>query len=429
MAQQEPQSWAEALKNYETVKRQSSVPTPDVVPKRTYRDARFNKLDEQRQYDILSHQFRDTKKERVAQEHELKQKVDKLVRARDLALRYEAHFDITNGLTKVEGKDPDPVHKPRITQSYKSSFTLEHHESLLPGPNKPLKPLKDSVIAQDRGYDIVNNRFFGDHDRVELKELQQQQDVAQERLREQPRFNPVTATYENPVANDEALGKEERLKVQQKELRRARLPPSVSDSEGTLYDITSFQVKDASMLEKKDARARRKGKEAATKYKQEKLVKSRSLTEEDRRAMQMIGRVAQERFSDEVQRGYDILSGQAFDVNSKLTEIPHQARPRIDPGLLQKHHQEPKQLSSLALVTTAHPLVSKDKVVDDKGRTLPRSMIRTSLSALSTAPASPPPQHATIVRSQSEAGDRAHAFAPRRVHTTTVSRGTRTSKR
>ena len=75
-------SWREAMRQYEQEKRQTITHDLNIVPKRSYRDERFNKFAEERSYNPIEHRYLDPAKEEQVCRTEEKQKIDSINHAK-----------------------------------------------------------------------------------------------------------------------------------------------------------------------------------------------------------------------------------------------------------------------------------------------------------------------------------------------------------
>ncbi len=117
-----------------------------------------------------------------------------------------------------------------------------------------------------------------------------------------------------------------------------------------MYDITSNEPKDPEGLQVFEKEHERHY--SGLKLRYENYVKVREASDEAKDFERKSRRVAQDRYSEDVYRGYNILTCQNHVVEEKMKCLSPLPKPKTAPQQIAQHHREPEKLSEFSYITS-----------------------------------------------------------------------------
>lgn len=314
MAATEDASWAAAIQRYDFEKRIIPSPQDPYVPHRMYRDGRFCQKDVQREYDPLTHKWRDSEKELSAKQRELTRDFAAMETAKARAMRYESHYDVITNTKKIDAPD-EPKPKPKYE----------------PPPEIPSKPREIQHRGRalyywpgtEKEFHVINNRYLADHNERAGMDRQRILDNAKHQFGSNNHYNAVQGKLYDPLEEQKYQQARAQAQLAHGSSKLKRQPLSVKTREGALYDITAPQsvLNREQLLEyERRKQEERDGTQLKQTYEAELATRShKAQTLKDERG---INRISHDRHLAVVKRGYNILTNQDFKGR---TGKPHPA--------------------------------------------------------------------------------------------------------
>jgi hypothetical protein len=341
--------WRENLKQYESAKTNLSWNSFDPAPRKTHADVRAL----ENRYNPILQSFTDVSIERNVQQLERDRLVETLAKNKDRALRYEQTFDIINLEDKLKGleglpgypEEHPPNYKNRnLGNNSKTPYNIiscldfaDHH--YLPPEQRPPRPLEKPRtykinVVEHRDFNIISNRYLKEHESKAIKDLDSYKQQAAEEYWKTHDYDIFTCKFIDPGKEEEEKRKcgDEARSVSQK--KYDKLPNGVKYSEGALYQAISSKVVDPARLYEIDMKNRQAKQRFEFRYDIEKEYHDRDIEEQEKMKAQAMKRVSHERFTEEMRRGYDIISHSPFEGRGAKTVYP--AKTHSKPGLWEK---------------------------------------------------------------------------------------------
>mmetsp|Transcript_43428 Transcript_43428/g.113023 ORF Transcript_43428/g.113023 Transcript_43428/m.113023 type:complete len:417 (-) Transcript_43428:419-1669(-) len=330
--------WNEGLRRYREKK---STPVYAEMPK-VERVTRREKALEETAFNPITQQYVVQEKE-MERTQEFKQALTSTINsAKDKQLRTETQYDIINfatrqpGLPQPDAKRPSP--HASIGQRSRADFdiisnqmrtTSAEVDTTGAASRVPVKPSRS--MAMRREYDVISNKFFKDHDEREVDEYNASLERGTKEFWRTRNFDPVTCRYYD--SEKEAYYRELREEAKKNHGHYATdvLPPSLKYRETLFYDIATGVVRDPVKLaeleegEAEALRVKREKKGTEDRIKRDRL---REIQAKDDRA---VNRIAVDRYTDSVKRGYDIISTET--INEHIGKMPPPPRTKAPPTL------------------------------------------------------------------------------------------------
>ncbi len=348
MADEEPKSWAEAIKQYEQVKRKE----PNIAPldaKRSYRDGRYRS--DQRQYDVTLQNFRDQEKEAALKKKEFETALAHNAKANAIAVRYESHYDLITHDPKVlvmkakpgllappkREEPPPPTRKERLDQ-----FQVWEQKGRS-------RYYWDSMAQRDTH--LISNRFHN-HEEKMAQMREQQLCRAKEAAEARESYDPVKGVFFDAGTEEKFQQQREIAAKHHGSARLEKLPLSEKMNPSKAYSITSplvvldpermAQITKEQELIRNAAKSHHSSSLAmyeGTRDHENDLVPPRHPP------------VSSARYRNTLHRGYDIVSNQGF--KGRLGHLPaglEDALAKSERVVMPKPHQD--SLDALAEATS-----------------------------------------------------------------------------
>lgn len=319
---QQPQdaSWAESIQRYGREKLIDPEPNPDALRGRQYRDSRTCQKDKQREYDVLTHKWRDDQREEDEAQRELSYDLAAMEVAKERALRYESHYDVIKNSKKVDAPKtppPKPKYQPEPEPRWRPrEVTGQTGRSLYYWPNG------------DKEFHIINNRYIADHDRKSRDDKNEALDEAARRFGNTHHYNAIQGRLYDP--DDESHYQEARRYAETCHgiAKQKSLPLIVKQREGACYNILAPHViKDREHMWQREQReiSKRQGDGLRERYEADLDRRMEEL--KVRNADRGIKRVSHQRHHDIVERGHNILTNQDFKGRTGKAYPPAYTQP------------------------------------------------------------------------------------------------------
>jgi len=336
---QEPQpSWGAEIRNYETVKRHVLDEGFLRGPQARVTNGAMKRAE--RVFDPLLQRYRSGGTELEQRVLEETERVNHLNRAQDIAIMREQPFDIIRHESKLDaiapGVDPTRFGNPRraegqpgnalpdTTLDYNliSNMPFDSHHwarpELRPRCVERTAPRQRSVPQyQVKDFNIVTNRYSRQHEAKSKRDSRANLLEATYKDAVQNRYDPVTQQFNDPHKEeffrtcDDAHGVEMQMRA------TAQQPPSMKGRETEFYNMVTHEKHDDGMLKFYDkAEAGRKDR-YNNRYIMEHNWHAQDIKGDHVNNTRKLNRAAPERFEEEAQRGYDIVSHRSHGHGTK----------------------------------------------------------------------------------------------------------------
>merc|ERR1712039_1126211 len=130
-------------------------------------------------------------------------------------------------------------------------YTAPQHRPQVPPDNEKLR--LQSIRALPREYDILSNKYADAHDDKIALEAEINRRVAAKKYWETHDYDMMSGEFVDPAKEQQMQQKQKDSEEAQSMLSFNRLPPSLQKGEGYVYDITSHQVKNQELYDRKQA--------------------------------------------------------------------------------------------------------------------------------------------------------------------------------
>lgn len=369
--QSEPKSWAESVQRYDAARTQPAHPIM-LSPPRPSKSGVFNQSLAPAVFNPVAQRFTSPERESAVAAAESQSAAQA---RRDSAYRRDhlanhKGYNILSGvreptsnaavaaqLTRQDNAHPTKVRVDPTTGERIVSFQfpashpparewniLTNHTAFIDSADKLSKLDAKSLPSQHskhelerREFNLISNRYQPppgiDPATVETHEqrFEREQRALESSLRSKyfasRHYDPVSLRFVHP--SEEARYQEEKSVAQAThgQLQLSAYPPSIKRSEGLLYDIISPNlIKDPAQLAEyylKPERAARAAHQQA--FEMNRTVAARDVAAEDRAARKSANRVSTRRYEQQMQRGHDIVTNEAYEGrNHKTLHKPKQ---------------------------------------------------------------------------------------------------------
>jgi hypothetical protein len=335
-------SWGASLRAYKATK--SNLGYDQEAPHHEThfahsRNERDNKVDP------VLQRFRDPDKEQNLTKWEDTHNVKGLNKAFDLQLTRECQFNVVSqkskkqGLSGVDTADLDPKQRPNLSLQSGVHYNIlsnhSHDDHSMPSRERPKrtytpqKTYKRFGIAPKwttKDWDMLSNKYYYGHDAYEHQQNAVALDTAAERFFARNNKNPVTGKYFDGEKEATVSIIEEEAKLTHGAHQMDIYPPRIKYGPGMAFDIATHTVKDGELfdfLRQKDEEKRRGAYRAMDKRDLEAQYKSERDTDAAMKDGRRYLRVAQRRFEEPLNKGYDIVTNEALNGRNSKTVFPH----------------------------------------------------------------------------------------------------------
>jgi hypothetical protein len=337
------QEWRDSLKNYEAEK--SGTYWKPVTPLPRVTNNTIRELEGR--YDPILQMYKDPEIERNVKAIEHERLIETLAKNKDRALRYEQTFDIVNlddKLKGLEGLPGYPIEKPpnyknrNLGNNSKTPYNIiscldfaDHH--YLPPDQRPPRPVEKPKtykinIADKRDFNIISNKYFQDHETKSKLDLESFKQQAAESFWKTHEYDIFSCKYIDPIKEEEVYNKTKDDTESAAKNKYEKLPLGVKYSEGALYQAISMKVVDPDRLYEIDMKNKLSKQRYENKYDIEKEYHDRDIEFQEKSKIQAVNRLAHQRYVENLERGYDILSHSPFQGLGSKTVYPSLTKPK-----------------------------------------------------------------------------------------------------
>lgn len=340
-------SWAEEVQDYQHERRVKVH--PDLFKGRTVGYVRGENSKRERSYNPLLGRFLDQHREREQQDFEEKVKKNYLNMARDIQLRKEAPYDLITHERKFEALVPEaldpakpkelkcPVPDTAVDYNIISNLRFDAHhwahpqKRPIPKDRVPKARMVPALLHKD--FNILTNRYLEHHEEKVERDRELNLLEAAEKMRQQP-FNPLSQKFCDARLEERMRACQDALTTEVKLRNEEAQPLSYRGNITNCYGMLSHQVKDPELMEYiKQSEGGRKVR-YKTRFRFEEDVRHADVKQEDRVKRMKPLQIAHERFTTEMERGYDILTNQDFghrkEKHEKFLHTPR-TKPLLTP--------------------------------------------------------------------------------------------------
>jgi len=340
-------SWAEEVQDYQHDRRVKVH--PDLFKGRTVGYVRGENSKRERSYNPLLGRFLDQHREREQQDFEEKVKKNYLNMARDIQLRKEAPYDLITHERKFEALVPEaldpakpkdlkcPVPDTGVDYNIISNLRFDAHhwahpqKRPIPKDRVPKARMVPALLHKD--FNILTNRYLEHHEEKVERDRELNLLEAAEKMRQQP-FNPLSQKFCDARLEERMRACQDALTTEVKLRNEEAQPLSYRGNITNCYDMLSHQVKDPELMDYiKQSEGGRKVR-YKTRVRFEEDVRHADVKQEDRVKRMKPLQIAHERFTTEMERGYDILTNQDFghrkEKHEKFLHTPR-TKPLLTP--------------------------------------------------------------------------------------------------
>ena len=238
-----------------------------------------------------------------------------MAKNKDRALRYEQTFDIINLDNKLKGLEGLPGYPEEKPPNYKNRNLGNNSKT---------------------PYNIISCLDFADHHYLPPEQRPP-------RLEEKPRTYKINVaeqywkTHDYDIFNCKFIDphKEEEVSVQNgQEIEKVakkkyeKLPNGIKYSEGALYQAISMKIVDPERLYEIDVKSKQAKQRYENRYDIEKEYHDRDIEYQEKSKIQAVNRIAHERYTENIERGYDILSHSPFQGRGSKVVYPSLTKPK-----------------------------------------------------------------------------------------------------
>ena len=304
-------SWGEAVRAYDASRKTLSWKKDEFQP--VMKLSHYERKVKEREVDPLTMTYRDPIKET----NRLLNRSNKLNNTLD---RYNHELSSHRNIINNTGGPYRPPREPRssviprdnhiitnvATKDYKN-LSFYFNEDYVENHRATKIPPKHAG-ADSREFNILNNRYFNDHNNRTEKEYLELRDTVKDRYWKDRDFNPITQKYYNHSKEDNYQTQLNFVRSIHGKAKHLRLPPSIQYAEGEAYNIIngSSDNHDASKLQASQTLSLRT-QNRQKKNKMEKLQLENGNDAYNKTQNQKMNRISFKRFEEEYNRGYNIL--------------------------------------------------------------------------------------------------------------------------
>lgn len=310
-----PASWAEAMQHYERdTRNRPAPPNEEIVPKRAFRDPRFNQKLEESQFNPIQQRYSDPGREAHLQAKERSLDEARKMNTTQPVKVYQTPYNIITGQVRNGPHGHFSDAPPSASRAPPRAELFAYPRD--PTPTKKVySPTHGNPFAKIRGYDMITNRYtIKDHEGAVQAERRAQLDKAQSKLvspniHGQDAFNPLTALYSNHDVEQKKVAELQTHTAEHRVQALKRMPPKTRISEGMLYNILSLKPNEVFLPEqKRQAELKGRDPEPTLGMIHDQFVRDRDFKEQDTAVKRANARINSQRWEHRLQRGYDITS-------------------------------------------------------------------------------------------------------------------------
>ena len=270
-----------------------------------------------------------------------------MAKNKDRALRYEQTFDIINLDNKLKGLEGLPGYPEEKPPNYKnrnlgnnsktpyniiSCLDFADHHYLPPEQRPPRleeKPRTYKInVAEHRDFNIISNKYLQDHEEKAKIDLDSYKQHAAEQYWKTHDYDIFNCKFIDPHKEEEVSVQngQEIEKVAKKKYEK--LPNGIKYSEGALYQAISMKIVDPERLYEIDVKSKQAKQRYENRYDIEKEYHDRDIEYQEKSKIQAVNRIAHERYTENIERGYDILSHSPFQGRGSKVVYPSLTKPK-----------------------------------------------------------------------------------------------------
>jgi len=175
-------------------------------------------------------------------------------------------------------------------------------------------------VGNKREFNIVSNRYINDHEDKTQGDTMKVHDDLQDKYNRTHDYNCLTAEFYDKGKESEY--QEKRVKDQQEHGKDFvdRLPPTIKNRETIIFDPTREVPEAIKVLDQKKKDAMQK---YEVRYKVEQNLRERDFAAQDKAHEMKLMRINDQKFTEHLDRGFDILTMNDFDKN----QLSYTAKP------------------------------------------------------------------------------------------------------
>ena len=309
-------SWGEAVRAYDASRKTLSWKKDEFKP--VEKLSHYERKVKEREVDPLTMTYRDPIKE----ENRLLNRTNKLNNTLD---RYNNELLSHRNIINNTGGPYRPPREPRSSviprdnhiitnvsiKDYKN-ISFYFNEDYVENHRATKVPHKHAK-ADSREFNILNNRYFKNHNGRTEKEYLELRDTVKERYWKDRDFNPITQKYYNHNKEDNYKSQLNFVQTIQGKAKQLRLPPSIQYSEGEAYNIingSSDNSDDTKLQASQTLLLRTQNRQKKNKI--EKLQLENGNNDYNNKQNQKLNRISFKRYEEEYNRGYSIIKSGNF---------------------------------------------------------------------------------------------------------------------
>lgn len=344
-------SWAEEVRKYEQEKRRCI--DEGHVRGTQVRVTAMQVQQQERFFDPVLQRYRDPSldlQHRVMQE---KASIAHLNRAKDTQILREQPFHIIHHASKVEaiapGMDPERLGGKQRTSLGVGSFPdtvtdyniisnlpFDVHHWDKPGcrpmvqERDPKPRLVPAHAAKD--FDIISNRYTDSHEVRAARDSELNLREAAYKYSEANRYDPLTQQFNDPQVEERARCCDDAREVEASLRFQAGIPPCVRGRLSEHYDLVRHEERDPESLKVWDDLEARRRERFKNRFIMDQAIHAQDLRAEQIQHCRRMNRIAPERYTEAVNRGYDVVTNQTYGSRPLQKNLYKSlARPRMAP--------------------------------------------------------------------------------------------------
>mmetsp|Transcript_25796 Transcript_25796/g.43497 ORF Transcript_25796/g.43497 Transcript_25796/m.43497 type:complete len:468 (-) Transcript_25796:208-1611(-) len=350
MADNEPKSWGETIRAYETSKKVVPWQPKEVEP--VTKLSAFERRTLEREMDPVLMQYRNPEKE-MDFTQTLQAKTDakrtKGQAGQPFNIINHAGPPRTNVLLGSQNRGtrewnvlshmPEKLHAKAPTE-FNQDFQIEC--------TKRKSAFHGNTVARGRDYSILSNKFNENDSARRLEEYLGVQDHLRKEYTRTRIYDPIKVQSYDPQKEQRWQTQHQEEKVRNRNRQEAAIPKSTKYAEGNTYNILTTEVINADRLMQKPDRALNRYKGSATKIEAAKVVGDQRATVEDARRL---NRISYDRWEKTIDRGFDFVFGGPVEL---------QPVPKPRPSIWTRLHTDAPLPSSASAVPRPQSFRTKD---------------------------------------------------------------------
>ncbi|GAB5365625.1 hypothetical protein AAMO2058_001074000 [Amorphochlora amoebiformis] len=298
----EPSSWGEYLKQYEKNRCQ---PCTLAVPRtKAAQDSRHN-----REFDIILQRYRDlTKEEHFRRRSEEKRQAHMEAAMKKTNARGHGYDIIDNTGELPPSSVRKVVAKRRNVNASRADYNILSACNGSSSASSQMKRISLRTQKDTRQFNIVSNKYTSNHKERFEADMKAEKFRLAEQYRRERNYDPVRVRYYDSAREKEFQRKldEEKSEINLGQLQK--LPPSYKVCEGNVFNIVNgkvIQEEQHKRYEERMSRRRNLAKQNQQVLKDQRL---RGCKKEDLGQQRRYNRISTKRFTQERERGFDIIS-------------------------------------------------------------------------------------------------------------------------